>query len=254
MPYTLITGASTGLGEEFAKQLAAKKKDLILVARSKDKLDKLANDLTKQHGIKTKVIAIDLAELNSAEKLFKATQDQKLEIEALINNAGFGYSGSFEEEEIQDIEKMIILNILTLTKLCKHYLPQLKKVKGRILNLSSVAGFQPVPMFNVYSATKSYVLNFSEALNEELKDTEVSVTTLAPGATITEFQARSGLDIKKTYLPITLTAEEVVAAGIEAMEKRKSLKIAGALNFMSTFTTRFAPRALVTKISKFMMG
>ncbi len=254
MPYTLITGASGGLGEEFAKQLAAKKKDLILVARSKDKLDNLANTLSKQHGIKTEVIALDLADLNSAENLYKATQDQQFEIDALINNAGFGYSGLFEDEEMQNVQNMIILNILTLTKLCKLYLPQLKKFKGRILNLSSVAGFQPVPKFNVYSATKSYVLNFSEALNEELKDSGVSVTTLAPGATLTEFQSRSGMDIKKTYLPVTLSAEEVVTEGINAMEKRKSLKIAGVLNWLSVFSIRLSPRALVTKLSKFMMG
>lgn len=254
MPYTLITGASAGLGEEFSKQLAAKKKDLILVARSKDKLDSLAKDLSQKHGVKIKVISADLSVINAAEILFKATQDQNLEIDALINNAGFGYSGSFESEDIQEIERMILLNILTLTKLSKLYLPQLKKNKGRIMNLSSVAGFQPVPNFNVYSATKSYVLNFSEALNEELIDTGVSVTTLAPGATLTDFQINSGLDVKKTHLPVTLTAAEVVAVGIEAMEKRKSLKIAGTLNWLSVFSVRFAPRRWATKLSKFIMG
>lgn len=248
MKYTLITGASSGIGEAFAKEFANQGKSLVLVARSKDKLDRLAEEFRKKN-IEVKVIPLDLSKANSPEDLFD--QCKNLEIETIINNAGMGHLGEFQKEDLKQIEDMIILNILAPTKICHLFLNQLKKSGGRILNISSTAGFQPIPNFNVYSATKTYLLYFSEALNVELKKEGVSVTVLAPGAVKTDIWGN--YDTSRIVLPMSET-QDVVKAGIQALEKRKGLIIPGFLNRLIVFSLRFAPRFLVPYMSKRMMG
>lgn len=253
MNYTLITGASTGMGEFFAREYAKKGHPLILVARSKDKLEQISCELKKQYAIQVYVIAQDLSLINAAETLFKTCQELNIEVDFLINNAGFGLSGDFEKQALSQIQEMIILNVLTLTKLTHLFLPQLKKHRGRVLNVSSMAGFQPSPYIACYAATKAYILNFSESVNEELKNSGVSITTLAPGVTETSFFDRAGMHIDPQYFYI-MKPEEAVQYGIIAAEKRRSLIIAGWPNRLFVFMLRFLPRSLVIKLEAFLIG
>ena len=191
MKYTLITGASSGMGEEFAKQLARKGNSLILVARSENKLLAFAEELKTRHAIDVQVINQDLAQLDSAEKVFQACQEKGLEVDFLINNAGVGLIESFEKHNLHEIQEMLNLNILTLTKLTYLFIPQLKTNHGTILNVASQAAFQPIPYMSAYSATKAYVLNFTEGLRVELESSGIRVCTLCPGPTYTKFFERA---------------------------------------------------------------
>ena len=172
----LITGASSGIGEHFARQLASKKKDLVLVARSQDKLEKLAKELEEKEQVNTIVIVQDLTQTNAGQILYDAIEAQGLTIDVLINNAGFGDYGMFSDRPLSKQMKMIQLNIAVLTELTGLFLPDMKKRrKGAIVNVSSIAGFQPLPYMSVYAATKAFVLSFSEALWAENKDYGISI-------------------------------------------------------------------------------
>lgn len=253
MTYTLITGASSGFGERFARELAKKGHNLIIVARNKNRMDMLGDQLLKQYSIKVRVIPQDLAEINAAETIFNLCDSLNLEVDTLINNAGFGYFGEFETQDTKNIQDMIFVNILALTMLTRLFLPQLKKYKGRILNVASTGSFQPVPYFNCYSATKSYVLDFSEALGEELKGTGVSVTALAPGPTDTPFHHAMGRSVNAFIIKGPST-KKVIEAGIEGMEKRKRLVIPGMVNRLLAHSVRFTPTFLVLSLAKYFIG
>ena len=219
MPKTaLITGASSGIGLELAKIFAGDKHDLVLVARSGDKLNELATELRKEN-ISVEVIVADLSLPNAAEDLFNAVQQKNIIIQFLVNNAGFGDFGFFTEANWKKTERMINVNITALTHLTHLFLPSMiKNGYGRILNLASTAAFQPGPLMSVYYATKAYVLHFSEAIGNELKDTGVKVTALCPGATESGFQAASNMEesrlVKGRKLP---TSKEVAEFGYKAM-------------------------------------
>lgn len=253
MAYTLITGASSGIGAEFARELAKKGHHLILVARSENELVRLSDEIRQQQKIQIQVIPHDLSQVASAESLFKKCQDLNLEVNVLINCAGIGLFDAFDSEDLGKIQEMILLNILTLTKLTHLFLPQLKQNKGRILNVASTAAFQPVPDMACYAATKAYVLSLSEAINAELKNTGVTVTTLAPGPIRTKFFEAAGTSIEKNRMK-KLTPEEVVQAGIEGLEKRKSLVIPNWINRFIVFSIRLAPRSWVLKVSQYFIG
>ena len=223
----LITGASTGIGKELAHIHAEKGGDLIVVARNNEKLEALKDQLENKHGVKVIVIAKDLGQLNAAQEIYDQIQNDGIVVEYLINNAGFGALGKFHELELDRQTKMINLNITSLTILTRLFLPEfVKRNNGKILNVSSTASFMPGPLQAVYYATKAYVTFFSNALSEELYDTNVTVTNLMPGATETEFGAVSGMD-KTEMFKKTATAKSVAQAGYDGMASGKMDVISG---------------------------
>lgn len=223
----LITGASTGIGKELANIHAEQGGDLVIVARSKDKLDMLKAELENAYGRKVMVIAKDLGSAEAAKEIYDEIKQAGIEVEYLINNAGFGGLGKFHERDWRQDEAMINLNIMALTALTRFFLPDfVKRNSGKILNVSSTASFMPGPLQAVYYATKAYVTFFSNAIAEELHDTRVTVTNLMPGATETEFGRVSGMD-KTGLFDKTASARSVAEDGYKGMMKGKLDVISG---------------------------
>ena len=223
----LITGASSGIGLEFAKIHASKKGDLILIARREDKLTELKTELEAEHGIEVKTIAKDLSNPSAAKEIFDQLQEWDIQIDVLINNAGYGGVGKFHERDRQTDLNMINLNVLALTDLTRLFLPQMvERNSGKILNVSSTASYLPGPMQAVYYATKAYVTFFSNAIAQELHDTNVTVTNLMPGATATEFGSTSGMD-KTDLFDKTASAHSVAMDGYNGMLKGKLDVVSG---------------------------
>ena len=223
----LITGASTGIGREFARIHAATGGDLVITARSEDKLVELKNELEAAHSIKVTIIANDLGLPDSPKAIYDAVKAAGIEVEYLINNAGFGGRGKFHERDLQDEIAMINLNVTALTALTHLFLPDfVVRNSGRVLNVSSTASLLPGPLQAVYYATKAYVTFFSNAIAEELHDTNITVTALLPGATESEFAKVSGMD-KTSLFNKTASAHDVAKAGYDAMLLGKLNVIAG---------------------------
>lgn len=242
----IITGASQGLGLEFAKFFAKDGYDLTLVARSKEKLDSASKDLSKNFGIKVKTFSSDLSKTGSVEKLWLELKKEKISPDILVNNAGFGLHGFFYETSLEKELEMMQLNMVSLTHLTKLVLQDmLKKGNGRILNISSTAAFQPGPLMAVYYASKAYVLFFSQALSNELKGTGITVTCLCPGPTRTGFQERAGLGGISLLRSNVMNANKAAEIGYNALMKGKTLEIAGFQNSLMAFMVRFLPRSLV---------
>lgn len=245
----LITGASTGIGKELASIHAEKGGDLVIVARSKDKLDKLKTDLEKKHSIEVMVIAKDLGAPSAPKEIYDEIMKAGIEIEYLINNAGFGALGKFHELELERQVNMINLNVTSLTILTRLFLPDfVKKNQGKVLNVSSTASFMPGPLQAVYFATKAYVTFLSNALAEELYDTNVTVTNLMPGATETEFGAVSGMD-KTPMFQKTATARSVADDAYEGMLKGKIDVISGLTTSQKMMMAMipFTPKKMLLK-------
>ncbi len=223
----LITGASSGIGKELAHIHAKQGGNLVVVARSESKLNELKEELEKAYEVTVLVIAKDLSHFNAAEEVYKEVKKQKIEVDYLINNAGFGGVGKFNERKLQEDLNMISLNVSTLTALTHFFLQDfVKKNEGKILNVSSTASLLPGPLQAVYYATKAYVTSFSNALSEELHDTNITVTNLMPGATETDFGKVSGMD-KTDLFKNTASAESVARDGYDAMLKGKLDVISG---------------------------
>jgi short-subunit dehydrogenase len=250
--YTLITGASSGIGLELAHIAATHGRNLVLVARSEDRLTILANTLRKHNDIAVEVIALDLSQSNAPHQVFNELQKKHIIVTELINNAGFGDYGAFAETERQTQLSMIDLNIRTLTELTHLFLPDIIVSKGRIMNVSSVAGFVPGPMMSVYFATKAYVLSFSEALSEELRASGVTITCLAPGSTKTSFGETAQAKATHSTRTSRVTARQVAEFGWKAMQNGKSLAIHGPLNRVVLFLQRLLPRHTVAKFVHYM--
>jgi short-subunit dehydrogenase len=250
--YTIITGASSGIGEEFARQFAEKKNSLILVARTEDKLKELANELMAKHGVDIKVFPMDLAENNSAEKLHDRCKQENLEISGLINDAGVGLIGKFDHFEIDRIEKMLILNVVTLTKLTYLFLPELIKTNGILINLASQVAFTPGPYMSSYAATKAYVLSFTEGIRVEYEKEGIRILSLCPGPTYTNFFKRTQAspdDINFKFRP----PQDVVKEAIAGIEKNKNIVVVGWENKVMTSLLHFMPRSLAAKFSSTMV-
>jgi len=240
----LITGASSGIGASIAKQLAAKKYDCILTARRTDRMESLAKELD---GVKVRVIASDLGTRDGADKLIAEAGD---DIDVLVNNAGFGVYGKFAEQSLDRVMQMVALNLVSLTTLTHHYVKcMVAKKSGRVLQVSSIGAYQPSPLYAVYSATKSYVLSFSEAINFELKGTGVSVTTICPGVTATEFHEVADHPKPKWMEMFTMTADDVAAIGIRAMENGRAVVTPGFSNKMTAFFVKLVPRSWATAMA-----
>ncbi len=250
MATALITGASLGIGLEFTKTFAAAKNNLVLVARSEDKLKTLAIELQKTFGISVKVIAADLSKMDDVQKVYDICKAENITIDFLVNNAGIGVFDFFADANWNKTEQMINLNITSLTKMCRLFIPDMVARKsGKILNVASTAAFQPGPTMAVYYASKSYVLSFSEALYNELQGSGVSVTCLCPGATQSNFFEAAAMHesnlVKGKKLP---TSKEVAEFGYNAMMKNKMTVIHGWMNAIKANSIRFTPRKLVLKI------
>lgn len=213
----LITGASSGIGRAMAKIHAKKGGDLIVLARRKEKLESLKKEIEENHHTKVTIIAKDLTEANAPREVYHEIKKMGLEVDYLINNAGFGGRGKFHERDWQDDLSMIQLNVIALTALTRYFLPDfVARNSGKILNVSSTASLMPGPLQAVYFATKAYVTSFSNAIAEELHDTNITVTALMPGATDTEFAETADMD-KTELFKSTFTAEEVANTGYKAM-------------------------------------
>lgn len=247
MKATLITGASSGIGEAFARRLAAEKHNLVLVARTEKKLAALCDELMAEHEIMAHYVAIDLNDYQADRRLFKETENHGMEVECLINNAGFGSMGDFAEMELENELNMVGLNVMALVALTHHYLEQMReRGEGTIINVSSTASFQPIPFMATYGATKAFVTSFTEALAEENRSHGINFLALCPGATETNFFAASDIT-DPVKIKGMQTAEEVVDAALDAFEKGKTTVVSGWTNYLVSKAGTFAPNSLVTK-------
>ena len=248
----VVTGASKGIGEAIAKELASRGWDLILIARSADLLDDLKIRLVETYGIDAEVYACDLCNRAERNHTMQAILDSNRPITALINNAGFGSTGAFVDLDISREIQQIELNVSALVALTHGFLPHLlAQSQGYVLNIASTAAFQPGPYMAVYYATKAFVLHFSEALATELRGTTVSVTAHCPGATESEFAKEAGNDKTLLFSKMNhVMSREVVAKhAVDSMLQRKSMAIAGWRNWLLAFTIRFSPRKVVARLA-----
>lgn len=246
----LITGSSNGIGLEFARIFAKNKINLVLVARSEDKLKSLSNELINAYGVKVNIIPEDLSILNNCIKLVDQLRKENITIDYLINNAGFGNLGFFTDTDLQKEIDMINLNIIALTYLTKIYAIEMKqRGSGKILNVSSTAAFQPGPLMAVYYATKAYVQSFSEALANEFKGTGVTITALCPGPTESGFLSAAKMNntklVKGRKLP---TSADVALFGFNAMMNGKTVAVQGLMNKIGAQSSRFLPRKFITSV------
>jgi short-subunit dehydrogenase len=252
MSTALITGASGGIGYELAKIFARDHHNLILVARSADKLAQVAREL-QAHGVTVKIVALDLAAPIAPKFLFDQLQSERISVDILVNNAGFGVHGQFAEMPEAEILGQIDLNIRALTELTRLFLPpMIARRSGRVMNVASTAGFQPGPLIAVYYATKAYVISFSEAIANELHGTGVIVTCFCPGATHTGFADRAGIEKSRLFQLGAMSAQKVARDGYRAMMRGRTLAISGAHNWLVAQSTRFAPRKMVTAVSRWI--
>jgi uncharacterized protein len=240
----LITGASAGLGVDFARELSTQGHRLVLVARRKDRLEALAKEIGN-----ARAVAIDLSKTGAATKLMADVEAAGEQVEVLVNNAGFGLVGRFAMQDSRRLRQMIDLNCAALTELCHAVASQMvERGSGSILNVASTAAFQPGPGMAVYFATKAYVLSFTEALHEELRRHGVKVSALCPGPTATEFGEVAGFGASIPDIAIAQSAP-VVRAGLRALDKNKAVVVPGLLNKLSSQGHRLLPRALLRRIA-----
>lgn len=252
MTTALITGASSGIGLELARLMAADQINLVLVARTAPALEALASELRDAHRIEVKLIVADLGAVDAAARVAQQLADTP--IDYLINNAGFGDFGPFVDSDWTKTQAMIALNITALTQLTHLLLPAMvERGNGRIMNVASTASFQPGPWMAVYYATKAYVLAFSDALSFELRGTGVSVTTLCPGPTASGFQSAAAMEesklVKGKKMP---SSADVAAYAYRGLKRGKGVMIHGGMNWIMAQSVRFTPRALLLRVVDFM--
>ena len=247
---TLITGASSGIGRELAREFARNKHNLVLVARRKEKLLEVGEELTAL-GVSVDIVPMDLQQRNAPDAIFEWLKDLGHTVGILVNNAGYGRHGKFWELDEPDQQGMVDLNVTALTRLTRLFLPgMVERGQGRILNVASTAAFQPGPYMSVYYATKAYVLFLSEGLTEELKGTGVTVTCLCPGPTKSEFQERADIQDLSMLQMAMMSPEKVAKKGYRALMKGKAIAIPGFLNRNGARMTKFSPRFMVRKMVK----
>ncbi len=249
MATALITGASAGLGKEFAKLFAEDQHDVLLVARRKNELENLKVELQEKWKIQVHILDLDISKPDSAKKILHFVENNQMEIEFLVNNAGFGTNGTFAELELERELQMIDLNIRSLVELTYLFMqPMIARKHGKILNIGSVAGFQAGPFMSTYYASKAFVNSFSEALSIELKGSGVTCTVLAPGPTATEFQAVAKLEKRKVFnADVSATAISVAKCGYQGMMSGQSLVVPGLSNKLIVQSGRFLPRQFLQK-------
>jgi uncharacterized protein len=255
-PVALVTGASSGIGEVLAQCFARAGHDVILVARSADKLKSLASALEAAHGISALALSADLSVAGAAAALFEVLQAKQRHVDVLVNCAGVLYQGSFLGMDAAKHQQIIDLNISGVTAMLSAFLPDMVARAGvdspkRVLNVASIAAFQPIPTLASYAASKAYVLSLSESLAEELKGTGVTVTALCPGMTATHMlSAAAGANNKVSRIPSFMVGDvnEVAQAGFDACMKGQAICVPGAINLATTLATRATPKWLVRKV------
>lgn len=253
----LITGASTGIGYELVKCFARDGHDVVLVARNEAKLGEVASEIEEEFSVAARVMPADLSDAESPGRLFDALDKDGIEVDYLVNNAGFGSNGKFAEADLASQLSMIEVNVTALVHLTGLFLPKmLERGRGRVMNLASTASFQANPMMAVYGATKAFVLSFSEAVSNEIKDSAVTVTAVCPGATHTEFQSRAdchGMPFLNNPWIKVMSAKEVAQMGYRGFMNGQGVVVTGLLNFLGTQSVRFVPRSLVAEAARRMI-
>jgi len=252
MKTALITGASYGIGASFARELAGRKTDLILVARSEDKLQQLATELQERHGITAEAIALDLTEPAAGTQLFETVTQKELTVDLLVNNAGFGDYGTFADRDLERQLDIVQLNIKVLVELTHLFLKEMRERRaGSIINVSSIGGFQPMPYMSVYAASKAFVLSFTEALRAENNNTGVTLQALCPGPTESNFfeNAKFPQSVSATSSQNYASSEEVVRDSLDALNKNQSNVVTGSfINQVIVNLPRFLPREMLVNV------
>jgi short-subunit dehydrogenase len=250
----LVTGASAGIGLELARRIAADGWDLALTARNEAALQAVAGEIREKRGVHALVVPADLADPTGPSRVQAELRRADFDVDFLVNNAGFGTWGPFAEQTLESQLSMLQVNVMALTELTHRFLPGMRaRGRGRILNLASTAAFQPGPNMAVYFASKAYVLHFSEALGHELRGTGITVTTLCPGPTETEFQERAGMtDSRVGANPLMMGPESVVEAGYRGAMDGRTVVVPGAANRVGSWLPRFTPRSLVRMATAFV--
>ena len=245
----LVTGASGGIGADLARLFAEDGHDLVLVARSRDKLARISEELSGKHSISARVIVRDLARPESPQEIYDELQSADVQIDALINNAGFGSYGLFAETDLRRELELLQVNVVALTHLTKLFLPaMLARKRGYVMNVASTASFQPGPLMAVYYASKAYVLNFSEALSNETAGTNVFVSALCPGPTDTNFVAAAGMERSKLFDRALMDSRTVAEIGYRGLLAGRRVVIPGLKNALMARTVGFFPRGLVMNV------
>lgn len=246
----LVTGASSGIGAEIARQLASQKIDLVLTARRRDRLESLAAEIISKHSIQATIIEADLNTTNGANQLIADLNTKNVAITHLINNAGFGYYGPFLDQSPADIDAMLEVDIRAVTILCQKLGKQMAgRGGGKILNVASFAALAPIPNYTVYSGAKAYVVAFSQALRHELKNKNVCVSVLCPGFTKTEFHQVSRHKKSSLMRSTELSVEQVARAGLRGLQRNQFLIIPGWWYKLNFLTASFLPRSLMSALS-----
>lgn len=251
----LITGASSGIGAELAKEFAAHGFNLVLVARNARRLDSLSHELQSTYHVSTKVIVTDLSDLNSPNAIYRQLHKENTSVDILVNNAGFNVYGEFVHTDLEKELQMIQVMVASLTHLTKLFVKDMiARGSGRILNIGSTGSFVPGPLDAVYQASKAYVLSFSEALHEELRGTGVTITALCPGATETEFAKRANMTGTRLFKGKTMSAASVARIGFRGVMNSKRSVIAGFMNKFLVLTIRFSPKGMLLRIGRYLLG
>lgn len=247
----LVTGASSGIGAAIAESLARRGHALTLVARREDRLSKLATELHERHGVRVGVVACDLADAKQRDLLAARVTELGLEVEVLVNNAGFGYAGDFVEADRGRQVEMVRVNCETVVDLSGRYLPEMvRRGRGAAINVASTAAFQPLPGSATYAASKAFVLNFTEALHQELKGTGVTATALCPGPVRTGFMDAAGIERAESAPDfVWMSAEDVAEEAVKAAEAGKRAVVPGRLNYAGSVLGRHTPRKIVLPLS-----
>ncbi|HEX8075971.1 MAG TPA: SDR family oxidoreductase [Thermoleophilaceae bacterium] len=246
----LVTGSSAGIGVEIARKLAARGHGVTLVARRKERLVKLARELSEQHGVRAETVACDLASAAARHRMISTVENRGLQVDVLVNNAGFGSAGRFQRLDQEAELQMVRTNVEAVVDLCGAYVPQMtERGCGAVLNVASVAAYQPIPRQATYAATKAFVLSFTEALHTDLRGTGVSATALCPGPTKTEFGDAAGIPDELFEIPgLVYSAEQMADAGVTAMDKGRRAVVPGPTNAVGAVSGRMLPRKLVLEL------
>lgn len=246
----LVTGASAGIGEEFARQLAARGVDLVLVARREDRLRSLRNSLAEHQGVEVEVVAADLTTPDGLEAVEARLRQLEAPVDLLVSNAGFGAYGKFSDLALDQQQSMVELNVTAVVRLAHAILPSLRqRQRGGVINVASTAAFQPNPHGAVYGATKAFVLNFSQALHEEVREDGIRVTALCPGYTETEYQQVAEVDEHGVPDVTIMQVEPVVKAGLDGFTRGRAVVVPGTLNKLGAAGASMGPSAVARKIS-----
>jgi len=252
--YALITGTTSGIGKALARRFAEDKINLVLVSRDLQKLNQQAQSLSDTYGIKTSVIATDLAQADAARMIFEKVKQQGIEIQYLVNNAGFNENGSFLETDLSKEIDMIRSQAIGTTEMMKYFIPGMVKRKyGRVLNLGSTGSYMACPGNSVYAATKAYILSVSKGIGAELKGTGVTVTTLCPGATKTEFASKAELDNTLLFRLFVMQPQKVASIGYKALMRGKTYVIAGVYNKLLVLSSKIMPLFILNPTIKMMI-